>query len=106
MKTMKTKLLFAALLAVCFIGKAQKVTNGPELENDKDNKMNRMLEGDDNSFYAYRIRTRGKGTSYVIEKYSKDALKPTFTKDMDIEEDRYTKVEDVKFATDNVIFLP
>jgi hypothetical protein len=26
------------------------MTNGPELDNDRDSKMNRMLKGDDNSF--------------------------------------------------------
>ncbi len=103
---MKSKLIFAALLASCFVMDAQKVTNGPNLDNDRDNKMNRMLDGEDGNFYTYRIRTKGKGTSYFIEKYSKDALKPTFSKEVDIEEDRYTKVEDVRFAVDNVnIFI-
>ena len=47
------------------------MTNGPEQENDPDNKMNRMLGGDDNSFYSYRIRSKGKGTSFFVEKYDK-----------------------------------
>ena len=67
--TMK-KLLMAVLVMAGLSVQAQvKVENGPALENDRDSKMNRMLGGDDNSFYCYRIKTRGKGTSFFVEKY-------------------------------------
>lgn len=96
--SMRIKLLMILLAAVSSVASAQKVTNGPPLDNDKTNKMNRMLEGDDESFYTYRVRSKGKGTSYFVEKYNKASLKPEFSKEVDIEEDRYTKVEDVKYA--------
>ena len=94
----KILLCISAMIACISLASAQTVTNGPALENDRDNKMNRMLEGDNESFYTYRIRSKGKGTSYFVEKYNKAALKPDFSKEVDINEDRYTKVEDVEFA--------
>jgi len=60
---MKLVTLTACFLALGNMAFGQAVlTNGPELTNDPDNKMNRMLGGDDNSFYSYRIRSKGKGT--------------------------------------------
>ncbi len=103
---MKIKFLFICFVAIYFSANAQKVTNGPELDNDRDCKMNRMLTGEGDSFYTYRIRSKGKGTSYFVEKYDKASLKPTFSKEVEIEEDRLTKVEDVEYASDNVyIFI-
>jgi hypothetical protein len=76
---------------------------GPALENDRDNKMNRMLGGDDNSFYCYRVRSRGKGTSFFIEKYNKGSLKPEFSKEVSLGDDeKETKIEDVEYASGNV----
>lgn len=80
-------------------------TAGPELDNDKDNKMNRMLGGDDNSFYAYRIRSKGKGTSFFIEKYDKKTLKPVFSKEVNLDEEGQTKIEDVEYAQGNVFIF-
>jgi hypothetical protein len=81
------------------------MTNGPELDNDKDNKMNRMLGGDDNSFYAYRIRSKGKGTSFFVEKYDKKSLKPVFSKEINLGEEGNTKIEDVEYAQGNVFIF-
>lgn len=78
------------------------IINGPALDNDKENKMNRMLGGDENSFYSYRIKTRGKGTTFFIEKYDKKSLKPLFTKDINLGEDEGTKIEDVEYAQGKV----
>ena len=78
-----------------------KVTEGPALENDRDSKMNRMINGDENNFYCYRVRSKGKGTSFIVEKYDKKSLKPVFSKEIDLGEDR-TVVEDVEFAMDNI----
>jgi hypothetical protein len=101
-KIMKNLLYLAVLLSsVCSFGQVE-VTNGPNLENDRDNQMNRMLGGDDNSFYCYRIRSKGRGTSYFVEKYNKASLKPEFSKEIMMEEDRLTKIEDVEYAADNV----
>ena len=80
---MKAKLIITAMLFYCMSDFAQvQLNNGPELENDRDNKMNRMLGGDDNSYYCYRIRSKGKGTSFFIEKYNKKTLKPEFSKEV------------------------
>ena len=81
---MKAKLLFfTAMLFYCMSDFAQvQLNNGPELDNDRDNKMNRMLGGDDNSFYCYRIRSKGKGTSFYVEKYNKKTLKADFSKEI------------------------
>src|ERR1041385_2002504 len=102
---MKTKFLFISIMLYCFSINAQQVTNGPALENDRDNKMNRMLGGDDNSFYAYRIRSKGKGTSFFIEKYDKKTLKPVFSKEVNLDEEGQTKIEDVEYAQGNVFIF-
>jgi hypothetical protein len=100
---MKKILLFITMLASAIAINAQvEVKNGPNLENDRDCKMNRMLGGDDNNFYCYRIRSKGKGTSYVVEKYNKATLKAEFSKEIEMEESRLTKIEDVEYAADNV----
>jgi len=85
------------------VGLAQvQVSNGPNLANDKNSKMNRMLGGDDNSFYCYRVRSKGKGTSFIVEKYDKVSLKPVFSKEMNVEDEKKTKIEDVEYAKGNV----
>lgn len=98
-------LLIAGLAFVTITGIHAQVTmtDGPALENDRDNKMNRMLKGDDNSFYCYRVRSKGKGTSFYVEKYSKASLKPEFSKEISLGEDeKETKIEDVEYASGNV----
>lgn len=91
------------LVALSSLAFAQAtMTNGPELENDRDSKMNRMLSGDDNSFYAYRVRSKGKGTSFYIEKYDKKSLKPAFSKEINLEEENRTKIEDVLYSNNKV----
>lgn len=100
------KLLMAVLVMAGLSVQAQvKVENGPALENDRDSKMNRMLGGDDNSFYCYRIKTKGKGTSFFVEKYSKKTLKAEFSKEITVEDAEGTKIEDVEYAMDNVFIF-
>ncbi|MBC7861726.1 MAG: hypothetical protein IAF38_02055, partial [Bacteroidia bacterium] len=81
-----------------------KLSEGPGLNNDEDNKMNRMIEGEDGAFYSYRIRTRGKGTSYIIEKFDRTKLTTLFSKEVEIPTDR-TKVLDVEFAGGKVFVI-
>ncbi|HWY10737.1 MAG TPA: hypothetical protein VN026_05390 [Bacteroidia bacterium] len=103
---MKAKLIITAMLFYCMSDFAQvQLNNGPELDNDRDNKMNRMLGGDDNSFYCYRIRSKGKGTSFFIEKYNKKTLKPDFSKEVNLTEEGQTKIEDVEYAQGNVFIF-
>lgn len=79
---------------------------GPPLENNRDYKMNRMLGGDENSFYCYRVRSRGKGTSFYIEKYNKSSLKPVFSKEISIgQEEKKTRIEDVEYAAGKVFIF-
>ena len=95
----------ACLLAISSLTFAQAtMTNGPELENDRDSKMNRMLGGDDNNYFCYRVRSKGKGTSFFIEKYDKTSLKPVFSKEISLEEENKTKIEDV-FYTNGKIYV-
>src|ERR1700712_4822953 len=76
---------------------------GPALENDRDVKLNRMIPGDDNSFYCYRIRTRGRGTSYYVEKYDNKKLQPVFSKEVILDgDDDKSKIENVLYAQGNV----
>lgn len=100
-----TSLLGCALLASTIATAQVQYTAGPELDNDRDNKMNRMLGGDDNSFYCYRIRSKGKGTSFFIEKYDKKTLKPVFSKEVNLDEEGQTKIEDVEYAQGNVFIF-
>ena len=103
---MKINLLAGSLLLASVFASAQvTVTQGPKLNNDRDSKMNRMLGGDDNSFYCYRIRSKGKGTSFIIEKYDKVSLKPVFSKEVNIEDEKTTKIEDVEYANGNVFIF-
>ncbi len=103
---MKLKLLTTCLLAIGSIGFAQvKMTDGPALENDRDNKMNRMLGGDENSFYCYRIRSKGKGTSFFVEKYDKKTLKAVFSKEVNLDSEKQTKIEDVEYSNGNVFIF-
>ena len=99
---------FKTITTACFVALSSLafsqavITNGPELDNDRDSKMNRMLGGDDNSFYTYRIRSKGKGTSFFVEKYDKKSLKPLFSKEINLGEEGNTKIEDVEYANGNV----
>ncbi len=103
---MKTKLFITAMLFYCMSDFAQvQLNNGPELDNDRDNKMNRMLGGDDNSFYCYRIRSKGRGTSFFVEKYNKKSLKPEFSKEINLGEEGNIKIEDVEYAQGNVFIF-
>lgn len=103
---MKTKMLIAGFLfSGMSVFSQATITNGPELDNDRDSKMNRMLGGDDNSFYCYRIRSKGKGTSFFIEKYNKKGLKPEFSKEISLEEENKTKIEDVEYANGKVFIF-
>ncbi len=97
LKTKKYFLILASILLVTNSFAQVKVNEGPPLNNDEDNKMNRMIEGENGFFYAYRIRTKGKGTSYLIEKFDESKMKQIFSKEVEIPTER-TKVVDVKFA--------
>ncbi len=92
-----------ALLSSLFVTAQVQYTAGPELDNDRDVKVNRMLGGDDNFFYTYRIRSRGRGTSYFVEKYDKKKLQPVFSKELNLDgDDLKSRIENVLYAQGNV----
>lgn len=103
----KTALILSgSMLMTAELNAQAQMSNGPALENDRDSKMNRMLKGDDNSFYCYRVRSKGKGTSFFVEKYNKGSLKPEFSKEVNLgEEEKETKIEDVEYASGNVFIF-
>jgi hypothetical protein len=74
-----------------------KFKEGPDLGNDVDDHMNRMIQGDNGTFYSYRIRTKGKGTVYIIEKIDQASLDSKFSAIVPIPVDR-TKVLDVQYV--------
>ena len=103
---MKLKMLTTCFLTLGSMAFAQvQISDGPALDNDKDNKMNRMLGGDENSFYCYRVRSKGKGTSFYVEKYDKKTLKPLFSKEVNLDEENQTKIEDVEYSQGNVFIF-
>ena len=79
-----------------------QVTYGPMLENDRDNTMNRMIPGDDNSYYCYRVRWKGRGTDYNIEKYDSKTMKLIFSKQVNLEDEDDYFVEGIEYANSNV----
>jgi hypothetical protein len=101
-------LLFS--LAVFLIGhtyaSAQlEVENGPDLDNNKTWKMNRMLEGDGDNFYAYKIGKKG-GLTFIVEKYAKTELKPQFSAEIQFEEDeKRSTIEDVRYSKDKIFIF-
>lgn len=74
-----------------------KIKEGPDLENDKDDHMNRMIEGENGVFYAYKIRTKGKGTAYIIERIDNNSMSIGFATEVPIPTER-TKVLDVQYV--------
>ncbi len=81
-----------------FIGSFAQVKfkDGPDLGNNPDDHMNRIIQGDKGVFYSYRIRTKGKGTVFLIEKNDQATLDVKFSVIVPIPEEK-TKVVDVLY---------
>jgi hypothetical protein len=108
MKFFKTTFMLTGLLVMsqAHLTAQATMSDGPALQNDRDSKMNRLLKGDGDSFYAYRVRSKGKGTSFFVEKYNKASLKPEFSKEINLGDDeKGTKIEDVEYASGNVFIF-
>jgi hypothetical protein len=102
---MKNRIFLFTLLLISLKYQAQvEVTNGPELPNEKIEKMNRLMEGEDGNFYAYRVRTKGKGTSYFVEKYDKNKMNQIFSKEI-IQENDKSRIEDVMYSGSTVFIF-
>lgn len=98
------------VLALCFqfsFAFSQiEVTNGPDLNTDRDMKFNKIIGGDKDHFYVYRVRSRGFGTDYYFEKYSKSTLKKEFFKVINLPSDVDVSIVDLKYSHNNLyLFL-
>ncbi len=90
-------------ILISLYGEAQiAVTYGPELYSDRDFKLNKIIGGDEEHFYVYRIRSRGFGTDYYIEKYNKQSLKREFIKAIPLPEEANAEILDVLFSQNNI----
>jgi hypothetical protein len=97
------KFLLPALLLLQFRVRAQvEVSHGPDLYSDRDIRFNRQLGGDREHFFVYRVRSRGFGTDFYIEKYSKASLEREFIKVLPVPED--AEILDIRYAR-NTIFI-
>ena len=100
---MKLFLLTGIILLANFSVFAQvQYIPGPALENNRDATMNRMLAGDNDNFYCFRIRAKGRGTSLFVEKYDNKKLQPVFSKEIPFAADgERTRLEDIFYANNN-----
>ncbi|MBC7383233.1 MAG: hypothetical protein H7296_09630 [Bacteroidia bacterium] len=78
-----------------------KTSIGPMIENKDDKKMNRMVRGDDSSFYAYRM-SNATGGAFYLEKYNKNSLTPVFSKKIIYPEGINDQVISIQYALGNV----
>lgn len=93
---------FLLLLAAMSLSAQIEVSDGPELYSDKDINFNRVIGGDKDNFFVYRVRSKGFGTDYYLEKYSKAELKRVFIKELPLPEDVTADIVDIKFAQQNI----
>lgn len=77
------KLYILLLMLLAFSAKAQIITNGPDLKNEKDRLVTKIIDGNDSCFFTYRLRTKGEDTYFMIEKYNKKTLVKIFATDLD-----------------------
>lgn len=79
-----------ATIALCFFtisGFAQiTIKEGVVLDVEKGAEFDRVIGSDNTSFYVYRVKTKGAGTHYFVEKYDKKSLNMIFSQDLKLEE--------------------
>ncbi len=100
----KILLAFLGCLFVISSYAQVKFNAGPDLGNSEDDHMNRMIQAENGVYYAYRIRTKGKGTNYFIEKFDQSSMKPVFTKEVEIPVEN-SKIVDVRYVGKRVYVL-
>ncbi|MGZ3885012.1 MAG: hypothetical protein ACXVPQ_03395 [Bacteroidia bacterium] len=97
------QLLYGLLFLVAIKAEGQiEVANGPDLYADRDMNFNRIIGGDKDHFFVYRVRSKGFGTDYYLEKYSKTELKREFIKELPLPENVTADILDIKFAQQNI----
>lgn len=100
---MKSLIFLTVFVLSIASGLAQiKCENGPQPENDRDSKMNRMIEGGNDYYYCYRVRSKGKGTSHIIEKYSRNDMNLIFSKEITVDGAENSKIEDIYFLNNKL----
>lgn len=62
------------------------IKEGVEIEVEKGAQFDRVIGSDNNFFYVYRIKTKGAGTHYFVEKYDKKTLGMIFSQDISLED--------------------
>lgn len=101
---MKSKLFILFFLFSFYHLKGQvEVTLGPEVGNASNSYLNRIIQGDGNAIYSYRVKTKGGGFSYFIEKYEKETMKLLFLKEIKSEQNQNVNVENVFYTSGNVM---
>ncbi len=90
------------ILSSCFAFSQIQVSNGPDINSDSDINFNKIIGGNTESFFVYRVRSRGFGTDYYLEKYSKKNLTREFSRMIPLPEEVASEILDVKFAQNNI----
>lgn len=62
------------------------IREGVVLDVEKGAEFDRVIGSDANSFYVYRVKTKGAGTHYFVEKYDRKTLNVVFSKDIKLED--------------------
>src|SRR5689334_1371903 len=62
------------------------IREGVVLDVEKGAEFDRVIGSDNTSFYVYRVKTKGAGTHYFVEKYDKKTLNMLFSQDLKLED--------------------
>jgi hypothetical protein len=87
------KKLFVSLALLSFFtswAQDVNITNGQEFTPENNAKFNYYVGNDPTGVYIRRTRTKGKGTSYFIQKLSPNNMNVLYSKDLDIDIDHET----------------
>jgi hypothetical protein len=84
---LRTATVIITLTLFSIRGLAQiSIKEGVVLDVEKGAEFDRVIGSDNNSFFVYRVKTKGAGTHYFVEKYDKKTLNMTFSQDLKLEE--------------------
>jgi len=84
---LRSLLAFTALLFINEISFAQiNIREGVVLEVEKGAEFDRVIGSDNKNFFVYRVKTKGSGTHYFVEKYDKKTLDLVISTDLKLED--------------------
>jgi len=75
---------------------------GAPLKIDEDRRLNQILGSDQTGFYCYRVRYKGQGTDYFVEKYDNNKQNLLFEKQLEFGDLEYVKIENVIHLQDGI----